>query len=352
MHYDHYTPEDFLKDDDFVQWVKNPTDAQIFFWKNWISTHPEKAEAVAKAKEIILSVRYKHRYRASEVDMKAVWENIQLGERSTTAEKQWFRLLPLSSLVRYAAAVVVITLISLLAWNYTSHKSPATISQVNGRPVQLEYKTLKGQRETVTLPDGSRVKLNFESRISYQSDFGNAHRDLVLEGEAFFEVMPDPSRPFNIQTGELTTTVVGTSFNINAYADHPQIRVAVRTGKVKVASGTQENKRVTLVPDEMSVFEKNNGSLTSQGFDPEKEFGWASNTIILENADFKEIRRILEKEYAVTFVVDKDLKVKEDFSAKFKDAPIKKVLDALNYTSRFQYSLVKDKVYVTKKDEK
>ena len=50
MHYDNYTPEDFLKDDDFIQWVKNPTDAQIFFWENWVATHPEKVQTVAKAR--------------------------------------------------------------------------------------------------------------------------------------------------------------------------------------------------------------------------------------------------------------------------------------------------------------
>lgn len=352
MHYDHYTPEDFLKDDDFIQWVKNPTDAQILFWENWLRTHPEKKQVVATAKAIILSVRYKNSYQPSEADMKAVWENIRLGERSNSAKKQWFRVLPLSSLTRYAAVVAMVSLIALLAWKYTSRNTKATGPVAVKSVIRIDRQTVKGERRTVTLPDGSTVKLNAESRITYQSDFGEHNRNLVLEGEAFFDVMPDPSVPFNIRTGDLTTTVVGTSFNINAYPASPQIRVAVRTGKVKVASGEADTEKMLLLPDEMSVFEKKDGSLTSRQFDPLSEFGWVSNTIVLTNADFKEIKRVLEKEYAVTFVVEKGLNVKEDFSARFKDAPIRKVLDALNYTSRFQYNLVKDKVYVTQKNEK
>ena len=354
MHYENYTPEDFLKDDDFIQWVKNPTDEQRFFWESWLTIHPEKAETVAKAREIILSVRYKNYYQPSESDVRAVWENIQLGQRSERSEIRWTPRLTWPSLSRYAAAVAIIVLSSTLIWNYTQRKKTDSAPVAQTLPVRIELKTSKGEKDTLRLPDGSTVTLNSGSRIVYESDFGKELRNLSLEGEAFFEVAPNPEIPFNIQTGQLTTTVVGTSFNINAYPGDPQIRVAVMTGKVKVAgqSETGEVSKLTLVPNQMSLFEKGKGDLTMTSFDADREFGWMSNTIVLKNADFQEIRKILEREYSVTFVVEKGLKVKEEFSAKFENAPIKKVLDALNYTSRFQYSLVKDKVYVTKKDEK
>ena len=354
MHYEKYTPEDFLKDDDFIQWVRNPTDAQSLFWENWLTTHPEKAQTVAKARDIILAVRYKNAYAPSESDMLTVWENIQRGLPSNTSGQHWSPKLTWPSIVRYAAAVVIVSISSWLVWNYSQRKEIDSKVVAGVVSNLVEHKTGRGRKETVTLPDGSMVTLNSESRISYQSNFGQGKRDVQLEGEAFFEVTPDPAQPFNIVTGDVVTTVVGTSFNINAYPDKRQIRVAVLTGKVKVAdaSGSEKDKVVTLVPNEMSVFEKETGRLVSSGFDAEQEFGWKNNTIVLKNADFQEIKKTLEREYAVTFVVDKGLKVKEEFSAKFENAPIKKVLDALNYTSRFQYNLVKDKVYVTKKDEK
>jgi transmembrane sensor len=354
MHYENYQPEDFLKDDNFIQWIRNPTDAQIIFWEKWLLQHPEKSEAVAKAREIVLSVRYRNHYQPSEADMKAVWQNIQSGERSNVSPKQWSLIPALPSMMRYAAAVVIVSLISLLTWNYSQRRQSLETGLANVKPGIVQYKTERGQKRKVSLPDGSIITLNADSRITYQSDFGSRERNVDLIGEAFFEVAPNPAKPFNIKTGALTTTVVGTSFNINSYEGNGQIRVAVVTGKVKVAAQSQTvgEKEVMLLPNEMSVFEKGSGDLREQGYNKEKEIGWVNSVIILENADFEEIKNTLERNYAVTFVVDKGLKVKEDFSAKFKVAPIRKVLDALNYTSRFQYNLVKDKVYVTKKDEK
>jgi transmembrane sensor len=352
MQYEHYRPEDFIRDDDFVQWVKNPTEAQTLFWENWLSDHPEKAKTIAAAREIILAVRYKNYYQPSEADFKAVWGNIQAGKRSGASKPQSAQLL-WPAFLRAAAAIVIVSIAALLAWQYLTPKEVARKEIV--RTVSLvEFKTVKGKKSHLTLPDGSNVKLNADSRITYQSDFGIKNRDLTLEGEAFFEVTPDKTRPFNIQTGRLMTTVVGTSFNINAYAANPQIKVAVKTGVVQVASElkTKYESQIRLLPEQMSVFDKAGKELTIKAFDPKFELAWVDDKIALRNADFQEIKQLLERQYAVTVVVQNGLKVKEEFNATFENATINKVLDALNYTSEFHYKLVKDKVYVTKRNEK
>nr|WP_295922283.1 FecR family protein [uncultured Dyadobacter sp.] len=349
MRYEHYRPEDFIKDDDFVQWVKNPSDASATFWEKWLLQHPEKAQTVAAAREIILSVRYKNHFEASEADLKSVWKNIQAAKQFSAPMQQERPLWP--SFIRAAAAIVILSIAALLAWQYTSRTPGVARQGGTGMASLIEFKTAKGEKNRITLPDGSQVRLNADSRIAYRSDFGTGGRDVTLEGEAFFEVTSDKARPFRIQTGRLTTTVVGTSFNINAYADNPQIKVAVATGVVEVASElkTRNESMVRLRPEQMSVFTKDNRELTIKAFDPKLEMAWVTDKIALKNAGFEEIRRVLERQYAVTFVVEKGLQVKEDFNATFENVPIKKVLDALNYTSEFQYKLVKDKVYVTKK---
>jgi transmembrane sensor len=352
MQYENYRAEDFLRDDDFVQWVKNPTDAQVSFWENWLSEHPEKAKTIAAAREIILSVRYKNYYQPSHAEFQAVWENIRAGKPSSIKEPQSTRLLwPV--FIRAAAAIFIISIAALLAWQYLSSKEVAQKPAVLHVSL-VEFKTAKGRKNSITLPDGSRVKLNADSRITYRSDFGIGHRDLILEGEAFFEVTPDKTRPFHIETGRLTTTVVGTSFNISAYAASPQIKVAVKTGVVQVTSElkTKYESQIRLLPEQMSVFDKAGKELTIKVFDPKLELAWVSDRIALKNAGFEEIKQLLERQYAVTVVVQEGLKVKEEFNATFENATIKKVLDALNYTSEFHYKLVKDKVYVTKRNEK
>jgi transmembrane sensor len=353
MQYTDYQIADFLKDDDFVQWVRNPTHEQNIFWQNWLTQHTEKAQVVAEARAIILSTRYQNVYTPSDADLVSVWNQIQFGEKSQLSARRQLPRLTLPLLLRGIAAVGIVALGSFLVWQQTD-KSRSPENRVVVNVNRLDVKTAALEKRVVILPDGSTVKMNSRSKISYLSDFGKGNRELQLEGEAFFDVVPDSARPFRIYTGRLQTTVVGTTFNISAYAEDPHIRVAVKTGKVEVAeqANNDEAHKLLLMPDQMSLFEKAGNELTATSFDPDIEFGWTYPVIVLKNADFQEIKRVIEKEYAVTFVVEKGLRVREEFSAKFENAPLAKVLDALNYTSRFQYNLIKDKIYITRKDEK
>jgi transmembrane sensor len=107
---------------------------------------------------------------------------------------------------------------------------------------KIIYSTGVDQKNLVVeLPDGSRIFLNRNTRISYRSDFGKHGRNIRLSGEAFFEIAPDVSRPFIIDAGIAEVKVVGTSFNVRTDNDEPGVEVFVKTGKVMLtgASGSQ-----------------------------------------------------------------------------------------------------------------
>ena len=91
----------------------------------------------------------------------------------------------------------------------------------------------RGEKSIITMNDGSRVYLNSSSTLSYPATFPSDKREVFLEGEAFFEVTRNENRPFVIRSGNLTTKVLGTSFNVNAF-DANNISVSVATGKVQV----------------------------------------------------------------------------------------------------------------------
>ncbi|RRB04405.1 FecR family protein [Larkinella rosea] len=351
MKYQNYQLEDFLKDDDFIRWVKNPTVKQNHFWESWLMEHPDKAQTVALARQLILSVRYKHSYQPSEEDLTTVWERIQAGEPSTQSARIVRFPVPAPTLLRFAAIFLITVAAAVTVWRYTlPDKSTKNVtSQAITRLIQT--RTIRGQRELIQLPDGSSVKLNAESVLSYSSDFGKTGRALTLEGEAFFEVAHDASKPFIIQTGKLRTTVVGTSFNINAYPENPDITVAVLTGKVKVGAASKApiNTPDFLVPSDLYSYQKSSEKGRKEQVNLDELLAWKDDVIILKNADFQEIKKKLERWYAVNFVVQKGLKVKEDFSARFNNTSLKSILDALNYTSNFQYELVNNTVFVTQK---
>ena len=93
----------------------------------------------------------------------------------------------------------------------------------------------------VSLPDGSNIYLNRNSKFSYRKNFGEHRRDVKLTGEAFFEISPDASKPFIIDAGKARVKVVGTSFNVITNNTESDVEVFVKTGKVLVSdnSGSQ-----------------------------------------------------------------------------------------------------------------
>src|SRR5690606_5685030 len=122
-------------------------------------------------------------------------------------------------------------------------------------------------------------------------------------------------------------------------------------GQVKVENRSDSTSRQSdlLLPSEMFTYEKAEQKFNKEMVHIENAIAWKENILLLKNAGYEEIRDKLERWYAVTFIVEEGAEVREEFSARFQDAPLEEVLDALNYTSRFQYELKGDKIYVKRK---
>lgn len=142
------------------------------------------------------------------------------------------------SFLRVAAAIIVLIGFSAIIFlNRTDYFSKEiTIAAGN------DQRNLK-----VDLPDGSTVFLNRNSRLSYDPGFGKDARAVKLTGEAFFDISPDKSKPFTIDAGKATVTVVGTSFSVNTGNENSEVEVFVTTGKV-VLSDKESNESVELEP--------------------------------------------------------------------------------------------------------
>lgn len=132
---------------------------------------------------------------------------------------------------KWIAAACILFLLSIVG--YRSFNNDLFLPKAK----MVAAKTFPNDIRLLHLPDGSRVWINQNTEIEYPEQFANNVRDVRLKGEAFFEVAKNPSKPFIITSGEISTTVVGTSFNIKAY-DYIHPEVHVRSGKVKV-QGTQ-----------------------------------------------------------------------------------------------------------------
>jgi transmembrane sensor len=137
---------------------------------------------------------------------------------------------------RIAAAVLVIAGASLAVWRAGT---PRTRRDADANAM-TEVATLRGQRATLRLPDGTRVVLGMASRLRYARAFGVTSRDVFLDGDAYFEAAHDSAHPFAVHTSTSVVRDIGTKFGVRSYENSPSTEVIVAEGAVSFAPLTGE----------------------------------------------------------------------------------------------------------------
>lgn len=160
--------------------------------------------------------------------------------------------------------------------------------------------TAKGESYQLRLPDGSLVWLNAASSLTYAADL-NSHgkRKVKLDGEAYFEITKDKTHPFVVETRKQEVEVLGTHFNVNAYADEPVVATTLLEGSVRV---TGDRMNQTIRPGEQAI---NNGSgIQVRDVDVETVVDWKSGGFILDRVDFRTVMRKIARWYNIEVVYD------------------------------------------------
>ena len=191
--------------------------------------------------------------------------------------------------------------------------------------VQITHTTNWGQQKNIVLPDGSKVKLNVGSSISFPEQFDKSKRKVILNGEAFFNVVKKKEAPFVVYTDEVTTTVLGTSFNINT-KEKEHISVTVATGKVHVAA--KNTTEVILTPKQQACY--NVSSNLYQQKSESKQIPRLEKGILhFDNVTLVEATKTLEQWYNVPIEILNDDIAKCRFSGKFNSETLPTVLESL-----------------------
>ena len=197
------------------------------------------------------------------------------------------RSIRLPVLMRYAASLLILIGLTWLVVN----KFKSGQESIAWNKVTTGY-----ERKKIVLSDGTGIWLGPQTSLVYPAKFQPKSRTVKLNGEAFFEVTKDPERPFKIQSGELTTTVLGTSFNIDAYAGEKSASVTVLTGKVSVASTTASSNEVKLLPFQRALLNADSRKIVMQEFPEANELlSLREGNIRYEGASLADIVRDLEK---------------------------------------------------------
>ena len=240
----------------------------------------------------------------------------------------------------WAAAIVLIG-ISLFFFNRTTEPKEDVV-QISGTKPQLTLSSANSinvkttdEHQKVTLPDGSTVILNKRSSIIYPKSFGAA-RNVVLEGEGYFDIKHDATKGFTVYTGKLKTTVLGTAFNINAYGDEENIKVTVTRGKVSVLK--DDTVLGILTPNQQIIFNAKDQKSNIAKVQAKATVQWQENDFFFDDVSMEEATQILSKKFNVPISFSKNGAKKCRFTATFlKGESLDEILKVICSFNNAQY---------------
>lgn len=233
-------------------------------------------------------------------------------------------------LLKYAAAVVVMTLLSANLYYMLRKDRPET-----GRNT---IEVPKGQRSALTLSDGTKVWLNSESTLAYPSAFSAENREVALTGEGFFEVAHDSRKPFIVHLSSMNIKVLGTKFNAKSYPEETTF-VTLSEGKVEIATA-DKMKRVILNPKQQVSYSKETGLMPVQKIDPELVKSWIIGELSFVDQPLSGIAADLERRFDVEIHIQDSSLAEDVFTCRFKEtATIEQILYYLKETKRLNYKI-------------
>ncbi len=237
------------------------------------------------------------------------------------------------------AAGVAIVMITFFGGYYLNEFTPGSMVVENN--TFITKSTEKGQKLTFHLSDGTLVKLNSNSSLRFLPEYGAELREVWLDGEAFFEVAENPDKPFVVNTNQISTTALGTSFTVRAF-DQTKNEVFLLTGKVNVKLNEDPNKQLILQPNERVNYNIEKSTFEKGSFNAELETAWKDGVLVFNQTPYSDVIKKLETWYGVEIQVNG--KVPKDLysSSRFENDYLHEVMKSLGYSWGFDFT-VRDK---------
>jgi transmembrane sensor len=364
MHHQHLTVTDLLKDESFVNFCRRQNERDILYWEKYISEHPDK-------KPVIEEAMHEHAIlftSLANADLEEQMQKLRMKiDAADTAPVVSMRKAgrSFSRPLRYAVAVAMVLFTAAAIYLY---KKPAETITIESPLV--EYASKPGERKSFQLPDGTQVSLNAGSSISIGKSYGTTTREVILKGEAFFEVQHNKQVPFIVHTSDMDVKALGTAFNVRSYQGEKS-ETALLRGLVEVTLKNDNNRKILLHPEE-KISWATNGKITEAvtKINPSpkkeadeklvvkqvkklddgsvKEVAWMENKLAFEDDSFEEIVPQLARWYDVEISFASEEVKRYHFTATFKKEKLEQVLEIFRTSKAFKYRIDGKAVVISK----
>lgn len=212
---------------------------------------------------------------------------------------------------------------------------------------EMVYNTLQVPRKgefRLSLSDGTQVRLNSASSIHYPTVFKGSERKVIVTGETYFEVAKDASKPFLVEVNGAEIKVLGTHFNVNAYANEAVIRTTLVEGSVTVSNNGQA---VTIKPGEQARITENGNLTVAKDINTDKELAWVNGFFHFEKTGIESVMKQVERWYDVQVVYED--KTTQTFNGKIpKKVNVSDIFRILEATGWVHFRIEGSKVTVLK----
>lgn len=242
-----------------------------------------------------------------------------------------------------AASVVLLALAGAGGYWWALHPAHKSNTVLATRP---------DSRSKITLPDGTTVWLNSDSRVTYPSTYGEKTREINLDGEAFFDVARDPHIPMVVHAKGIDIQVLGTSFNVRAYPQDSQVVASLVTGEIALTDASKPGWRVVLRPNEKLLVTHEETKVDTLHTEPHSqtipETSWVSGKLSFYREPFGSLADRMGRWYRVQFrITDKSLE-KQTLTGVFEKESLEQALTALQVTCHFHYVIREDTVLINR----
>ena len=284
-----------------------------------------------------------------------VWQRV-----SDKINKPSFKVVHLYK--KWMAAAAMIGLMAAFAYFFTTRKIH-TASSIS----QERITTAPASRSKIKLPDGTEVWLNSNSQLLYDSaNFFKQKREVVLSGEAFFDVVKNEKVPFIIHAANVNITVRGTAFNVKAYPSQKNVETTLLRGLIEITTRQEPDRKIMVKPNEKIIIpaaietgkiaDKQDNSflytiskLKKDEHNAVAETVWMNSKLEFNNESFEELSPKLESWFSVEIHINDTIVKQKRFSGLITKETLIQTLQALQLSYRFAYTIKGTDVWINKK---
>jgi len=358
--YRRFKAEDFAEDISFIRWVMHPDQESDLFWNTFIKDNPDKQADIQKARKIVSALNFKA-ITMDEASFSAMRDGLlsaieseegagsSAGKDAPTGRRR---------VLRFAAvfALFAVALGSYYSADDASSKESNALATTPPESDDIpteEQVTPRGRKSVLVLPDGSKVWLNVDSKLTYTKDYKRANkREVQLEGEAFFDVVRNDSVPFIVHTASsIRIEVLGTSFNVKSYNGDQTVETTLVNGKVSIDKLEKNGLTVgnlILKPNQRAVYVKESKILNVEPVDAQNVSAWRHDNLVFDETPFTDVLAQLERWYDVRIhlMEDDGHALPCTLTANIQRESLEDVLKLLKTSHRIGYSIRDREVYI------